>query len=210
MKRLQPLDALVAINTAGMTVSLVARPRGVTHLYAGPLTQTGMVPRRGRPLCNARTRRLYDRSSFPVRGELLVCVRCSARLVGSLPASPAEHPTPVPITSLADDRRRYRSLSAVDLYLSIRFAETEDELAECAVAMELGFAREELMAEHRSPTGRTFTDLPAVLEAARRRLRPRQPGEPGPYFRRPHQDPNYVAAIDHAKRYRHRPSRRTA
>ncbi|MEO6604320.1 MAG: hypothetical protein ABIN55_01780 [Aeromicrobium sp.] len=210
MKRLGLLDAIVAATSAGTQPVLVGRPRGVTHVYLGPLTRTGTVPTRHRPICNAHTRRLYDRSSFPVRGELLMCARCSARLVCSLIPRRAEH-LPTLITSLADDRRRHRSLSVVDLYLSIRFAETEDELAECAVAMELGFTKEELRAGHQSPTGRTFSDLPAVLAQARSRLRPsRTPTMPAPYFRRPLQDPTYREAAEQAERLRHRPNRRIA
>jgi hypothetical protein len=170
--RMQPLDAIVA---AGRPVALVARPGGVTHLYTGPLTQTGMVPRDHRPVCNAHTRRLYDRSSYLVRGALRVCVRCSARMSTAVPAARTEHRPSTAGLTMADDRQRYEHLSPVDIYLSVRFAVSEDELDECSVALQLCFTPEEQVAEYESPTGRPFRDLPKVIEAQRTRIRPPRP-----------------------------------
>lgn len=169
--RIHPLDAIIA---AGRPVALVGRPGGVTHLYGGPLTRTGMVPRDHRPVCNAYTRRLYNRASFLVRGDLRVCVRCSARM-STAPAVRAERRPSPPGLSMADDRARYRHLTPVDIYLSVRFAVTEAELDECSVALQLCFTPEEQVAEYQSPTGRTFRDLPKVIEAQRARIRPHRP-----------------------------------
>jgi hypothetical protein len=172
--RIQPLDALLA---AGRPVALVARPGGVTHLYAGPLTSSGAVPHRYSPVCGTHPRRLRDRSANPVRGELRVCLQCSARLTTAPPAVRAEHTSPAAL-SIADDRRRYAALTVVDIYLSVRFAATEAELDECSLALQLGFTDAEQVAEYQSPTGRTFSDLPRLINQQRDRITPRTPFNP--------------------------------
>lgn len=201
--RIQLLDAIIA---AGHPVVLVARPGGVTHLYTGPLTRTGTVPAKRRPLCLARTRRLYDRSSFPVRGDIRVCARCSARLNTHRVTAVTEHPSLPVGLSMADDRTRYEHLTPVDIYLSVRFAVSEAELDECSLALQLCFTRDQQVAEYTSPTGRTFSNLPKVIADQRARIRPRRP----PLFRpmSVKNDPAYwdaVREVDAA-----RPNLRTA
>lgn len=67
---------------ARAVVAPVGRPSSpVAHVYVGPLTRAGCgVPRRGRPVCGARTRRLTVCPPV-VSSARRVCARCSARLV---------------------------------------------------------------------------------------------------------------------------------
>jgi hypothetical protein len=202
--RLQPLDALLA---AGRPVALVARPGGVTHLYAGPLTSSGAVPHRHRPVCGTHPRRLLDRLAQSVRGELRVCLRCSARLPRAATSFRAEHPS-APSLSAADDRARYARLTPVDIYLSVRFAVHEHELDECSLALQLCFTAEEQVAEYTSPTGRTFCDLPKVISRQRTRIRPPRPTLFLP--RAAKNDPAYWDAVRQVDAARPQPHRRPA
>jgi hypothetical protein len=75
------------LAAAGAGAHLVRRPRGVTHVYVGPLTQSSrFAPRRARPVCGTRTRRLLvDQVSVPTdhgrqAPQTTVCSRCSVRL----------------------------------------------------------------------------------------------------------------------------------
>lgn len=212
MIRLQSLDALMAASTPETPARLVSRPHGVHHLYVGPLTPSGAVPRNRRPVCKAHTRRLYvDGGEASTQGTpRLVCARCSARLVGSLPGR-AETPT-VQYLSKAQDRQRYQGLTVVDVYLSARFAVTVDELDECALVLSTCFTKVEAVAEHTAPTGRTFTDLPQwinsrrlrVGEAERDALRVARTTSRGRYF-------NTISAVDQERqREAHRERRRQA
>lgn len=169
--RLQALDALLAATTPDAPASLVSRPTGVAHIYTGPLTPGGAVPRNRRPVCNARTKRLYvDGGGSPTSGSpRFVCARCSARLAVSPAGGRAEHPSPRPtFLTRSDDKRRYAGLTVVDVYLSARFAESVAELDECALALTLCFSKAEAAAEHAAPTGRTFSNLPKWIDIQRR------------------------------------------
>jgi hypothetical protein len=78
---------------AGPAARLVGRPRGVAHIYVGPLTPSGrFAAAAGRTACRARTRRLSILAPMSCRrGEpssRRVCARCSARLT---PQGRAEH-----------------------------------------------------------------------------------------------------------------------
>ena len=167
--RLQPLDAILAASTPNSPAMLVARPHGVLHVYAGPLTPGGAVPRTRRPVCNARTSRLYaSRDSLPLAGGTgFVCARCSARLSSVTAESRAEHPSPIRLMTRADDMRRLQGLTVVDIYLSARFAISVEELDECALALTLSFSNEEAADEYQSPTGRTFSNLPKWIDRRR-------------------------------------------
>lgn len=66
---------------------LVGRPRGVAHVYVGPLTPSGRwVPRAGRAVCGTRTRRLslleLDGTALDPVGRRM-CARCSTRLLSA-------------------------------------------------------------------------------------------------------------------------------
>lgn len=78
-----------ALAIAGDHAHLVARPSGVTHVYAGPLTPSGrFAPRAARPVCRTHTRQLHVLPSLERRSSLdaraanrhRLCVRCTARL----------------------------------------------------------------------------------------------------------------------------------
>lgn len=78
-----PALRLVAAISDG--ARLVARPRSsVLHVYRGPLTPSGRwVPRAGRTVCGARTRRLsvLERASLALdSGDRRVCLRCEAAM----------------------------------------------------------------------------------------------------------------------------------
>jgi hypothetical protein len=198
--RMQPLDVLLA---AGPGVILVARPRGVAHLYAGPLTSSGAVVHSHRPACGAHPGRLRDLLSQPVPGELRVCLSCAARVSAALPAVRAEHHAPV-VVSMADDRRAYTGLTVVDIYLSVRFAVTEAELDECSLALQLCFTPAEQSATYDSPTGRTFSDLPRLINRQRDRINP-----PSGVIAetKPKNDPAYWDAVTRFEQSRRKPPR---
>ncbi|MDN4174695.1 hypothetical protein QWY28_17165 [Nocardioides sp. SOB77] len=122
--------AEAALHAAGPDAVLVARPTGVAHIYTGPLTPGGSVPRRCRPACGAHTRRLTvipsseRRSSLDPSTAITVCARCSARLSRQMRDRRAE-PNPVTAT---DYRNTYGDLTRRDLWADAVMAETLEEI----------------------------------------------------------------------------------
>lgn len=121
--------AEAALATAGPDSCLVGRPTtDVAHVYVGPLTPSGFVPRRSRPVCRARTRRL---AVLPERQTSLVCdastrrvcARCSACLARRR-AGQAEPPC----TTRAEFSLRYAGLTRRDLWAQAVMAETLEEI----------------------------------------------------------------------------------
>ena len=112
-----PTMALAAAGPAG---NLVRRPTGVVHIYTGPFTPFGRVPRAYRTVCRARTRAL---TACPQVRGVRMCARCSARLI---PQRRAEQPTRIMIAT------RYRNITAGDVVDAAAEAATTAELEHLA------------------------------------------------------------------------------
>lgn len=118
-----------ALAAAGTDSLLVARPRGVAHVYVGPLTPAGYVPRTRRTVCRAHTRRLapipLERCSSldPASSEHRLCARCSARLA----TQRARRAEPTPVTR-DQYRARYAGLTRRDLWAQTLMAESLEEI----------------------------------------------------------------------------------
>lgn len=166
MKSSAPVQLLSAATAR--EAHLVARKRGVVHLYTGPLTPSGRyVPRAGRTACNVRTRRLtvlprtvaLDLASPSLRA----CGRCSARL--SRLSGRAEH------ISRDAAITRYGHLTAFDLALWAYLAVSE---ADVELVAWLGLLLLGLVACRDSqvvaPTGKTTGPLDSHVARARRRI----------------------------------------
>ena len=126
-----------ALAAAGPGALLVARPAGVAHVYAGPLTPSGrFAAASGRTVCRARTRRLSVLPEHPSSlaprepGSKRLCVRCSARLSSCKGVN--DRRAEVPCTHRTEYRRRYGSLAPRDFYAQALMAETLDELEQLA------------------------------------------------------------------------------
>lgn len=131
-----------ALSMTGPGAVLASRPTGVAHVYTGPLTPSGrFIPRAGRPVCRARTRRLGV-VTIPSRWSSLshpgvlprLCARCSACLarrrhtlsrcgVAVSQARQAE-----PLTARGAYRTTYTDLTPFDLLLAVQAADTTTEL----------------------------------------------------------------------------------
>lgn len=124
--------AEAALAAAGPDAHLAHRPAGVLHVYVGPTTPAGYVPRRNRPVCRAYTRQLRTipqserRSSLDPQPVPRVCARCSARL-SSCKGVNARRAEPVCVHR-DDFRRRYADLTRRDLWAQVVMAETVQEL----------------------------------------------------------------------------------
>jgi hypothetical protein len=118
-----------ALALAGANAHLVARPRGVLHVYTGRLTPKAHVPRAARPMCRVQTRQLTVvqvpsslttgcDGSTPRR----LCARCTACLTRDSRQA-VHHPR---------TRRDYRAVHAAttahDLVFALRTAETPAEV----------------------------------------------------------------------------------
>ncbi|MCM0622598.1 hypothetical protein [Nocardioides bruguierae] len=88
------------LTAAGLGAVYVSRPTGVAHVYVGPLTPGGHVPRARRAYCRAHTRRLTViqtgrlASTGPVSGHR-VCARCVTCLSKGARQSTPTGPGPV-------------------------------------------------------------------------------------------------------------------
>lgn len=115
-----------ALALAGPDAVLASRPRGVPHVYVGPLTPSGrQVPRAGRTVCRARTRRLTvipseRRSSLDPCGPSRVCARCSACLSRDGQAEP--------LTSRAAYLEEYSGATKADVAFALELAATVAEV----------------------------------------------------------------------------------
>lgn len=120
-----------ALRLAGDGAVLASRPRGVMHVYTGPLTPSGRyVPRGGRTACRAHTRRLHviaaptSPVAMTVPGDEpnRVCAHCSARLL-TAHSGRVEHP-------IHRDQWRalYADTSKADLAFALAAAETPAEV----------------------------------------------------------------------------------
>lgn len=125
-----------ALAAAAPGTILVARPhRRVAHLYRGPLTPSGYVPRTHRTVCRAHTRRLAPlpterRSSLdPASSGHRVCARCAVRLPSHIGRRTARTPR-----TRQEWARRYAGLELRDLWAQTLTAETLDELEAVAHA----------------------------------------------------------------------------
>lgn len=115
---------------------LVARPTGVLHLYRGPLTPTGCVPKRNRSLCRARTGRLHVQV-IDGAGKRM-CTRCTARLA----------PQSTPVTR-DEFRARFAHVTTNDLLAELNAATTADEVDTAAHLSLLLCAPEEARELHK-------------------------------------------------------------
>lgn len=111
---------LVAHLRAGHV--LAARPRGVAHVYGGPLTRSGRPA--GRPLCGRRFRRLTVLDGPHALGKAQqgyrVCRGCTRSML----------PTPGwvrPLVSREDFIEAFGHLELEDLALAARWTRTVDE-----------------------------------------------------------------------------------
>lgn len=118
-----------ALTLAGPDAVLVSRPRGVPHVYTGPLTPSGRFARAaGRTVCRAHTRRLTvlprseRRSSLDPEARRL-CARCSARLSDLDPR--AGEPSPVHRDQW---RREYAEVTRADVAAALLVAADEAEV----------------------------------------------------------------------------------
>lgn len=175
-----------ALVAAGGASYLVGRPRsGVTHVYAGPLTRTGrFVPRAGRPVCGARTRRLSVVTPPPGWSSLSaepwsrrLCTRCSVclqarRFVPRRVSTPqAGRPsTTRPLPTREEVRAQLQHLTRVDLWLALEFATTPDEVDVAAHASLLLFGHPACTKPVRLPSGRWARSLHAQVAETRRRV----------------------------------------
>lgn len=156
-----------ALTLAGPDAVLVSRPRGVPHVYVGPLTPSGrLVPRAGRAVCRARTRRLTvlpseRRSSLDPCGPSRVCARCSACLSRDGQAEP--------LTSRAAYLEEHSGATKADVAFALELATTVAEV-DAAAHLSLvlfGVAGcNDGFAEH----GRTWLSLHQLVVAARGRV----------------------------------------
>lgn len=178
-----------ALKIAGPGAVLAARPAGVAHVYGpGPLTPSGrFVPRAGRPVCRARTRRLGVVAMPPTWSSLShpgalprLCARCSACLARRL----RTHPTPPcggavsqarqaePLTR-DSYRTRFADLTLFDLWLAGMTAETPAELDVVGHLALVLFGYQKGAADPVTrPDGRTVTSLHEVLARRRHELTP--------------------------------------
>lgn len=158
---------------------LVHRPRGVVHLYAGPLTPSGrFAAAAGRTVCRARTRRLavLDRPGGTVElGGRRFCRRCTAALPPVLGAV-VQHPV-----SRDDWQAAYGALTLDDFETALawsgcgRAASLEDWAAAAAGTHTLGYLLSVVHGPQpfRRPTdahGARLYDLHAAIVTARHRF----------------------------------------
>lgn len=159
--RIAPALRVLAALRAG--AHLVARARRTTaaHLYRGPLTATGRVPRDRRAHCRARTSTLHRVASAPrhpadldaVLDARPLCRRCLA-------ACPAVlgHDHPHPLVTRADEVATYAHLQPVDLAIAADRCATVDETHQVGrvVQQQLG------PKPHQAPARRTHAQALAV------------------------------------------------
>lgn len=124
-----------ALTLAGHDAHLVIRAgRPIAHLYVGPLTPSGYVPRTHRTVCRVRTRRLATlpperRTSLdPASPAPRMCARCSASLVSQV-ARLAE-----PTHTRHQWAEKYAGLDLRDLWAQALTAETLEEIQAVAHA----------------------------------------------------------------------------
>lgn len=190
---------LALLRAAGESAQLVARPRGVAHVYVGPLTPSGRyVPRTGRTVCRARTRRLSVLESTPVALDPTgkpACRLCTARLA-HVPRQGEAGPT-----SRDQVLTAYDGITAFDLAIDAFMAETpaEVERLEWLALLLVGFP-----ACHRtpvvSPAGKVSDPLDHHIRRARTRV-----GATRDHLGvlRAAADDNHEAAVAAAKAARH-------
>lgn len=161
-----------ALAIAGPGAHLVARPAGdVAHVYTGPLTPSRRyVPRTGRTVCRAHTRRLEvlpeRRSSLALEpGSLRVCARCSARLStwSSAGSCSGVNGRRAELLHRSDYARRYAGLTRRDFWGQAVMAESLDELDRVAhlSLVVLGHAECDLPlpVHHEGIPGQSLTEL---------------------------------------------------
>ena len=125
MSTLSPALRVLAAVRSG--AHLAGRPRGVVHLYSGPLTRSGrFVPAAGLTVCRAATRRLTVvepplPSKAPDLGGRRFCRRCTAALPPSLGVAVQQ---PV---SRDDWAAAYGHLTVDDLVLAARWTQSTGE-----------------------------------------------------------------------------------
>jgi hypothetical protein len=107
---------------------LVARPRGVVHVYPGHLTRTGRaVPGSARPFCGTRSRRLRvvgragSLPSFPGAGRRF-CRSCTDRLPAALGVDGRSA-----LVSRDDFLTAYAALTVQDLMVATSWCRTVEE-----------------------------------------------------------------------------------
>lgn len=158
-----------ALALAGVDAHLVARPRGVLHVYTGPITACAHVPRARRPLCRARTRQLTvvkeplssltpGCSSSTARR---LCARCATRLTRD--GGRAAHR---PLRSRRDYLAAHARTTAHDLVFALKAAETPAEV-DAAAHLTLALFDVPKAAVPHPATGRSLTD---EVRAARTRV----------------------------------------
>ena len=158
------MHATTLLREAPAGAVLVRRPRGVTHIYVGPLTPSGrMVPEAsGRAVCRQRTRRLYvvDTSSLIPRAcRRCVAVVCKGTLTTATP------------TTRGQWLAAYGDLTPFDLAVDAWLAETPEEVdrVRFLALLIVGWPavdRSPVVA----PSGRTTRPLLRHIETARIRV----------------------------------------
>lgn len=168
--------AETALRIAGPGSRLVARPAGVAHVYTGPLTPSGRyVPRAGRTVCRAHTRRLaviasLQMSTLAAAAQTQrLCARCSARLESAeiSPNRRAEQPR-----TRLQYKAAYGNLTPTDLALAAEFAETLDELAHVGHLSLVLFDHAGCHTPITRPDGRPVGTLHQLIAGHRARLNP--------------------------------------
>lgn len=119
---------------------LVARPRGVVHVYDGDLTRSGRaVPGGARPFCGTRSRRLRvvgradSLPTFPGAGRRF-CRSCTDRLPAALGVEARSV-----LISRDDWLAAYAALTVEDLLVAAAWCRTVDETHQVGVLTQMLF-----------------------------------------------------------------------
>lgn len=160
------------IRAAGPGSRLVARPAGVAHVYAGPLTPSGRyVPTSARTVCRAHHRRLTvlpERwSSLAPAGSVYrrLCTPCRTRLVSRARRAPA-------LVTHDDVVDAYRGTTVPELAACVVDAATTEEthrIGRVASAL-YGPPRVRFTQSRMSPIEHALCDLHDAIHHARRLL----------------------------------------
>lgn len=152
---------------AGPRARLAGRPRGVAHIYVGPLSPSGRyVARGGRTACRAHTRRLSILAPLSMRrggpSSRRVCARCSARL--------APHRRAEQLPSRDDILRDYGSVTIPQLTASAAACTTVSESHQLGLIASVLFGQPKRHATVLDARDAAVRDLHRLIEADRKTL----------------------------------------
>ena len=156
-----------ALALAGDNAHLVARPRGVLHVYTGRLTPRAHVPRAARPMCRARTRQLavvQVCSSLAAVGTSSTARRLCARCTACLTRDSRQ--TVHQLRTRLEYQAAHRRTTAHDVVFALRAAETPDEV-DAAAHLTLVLFDYRATTVPNPATGRSLLD---EVQAARTRV----------------------------------------